>query len=380
MKNLIRSLLFASLCLLGHVVDAAEPAADRSRRLRLPETPFKYGDARLSKSLRERVAALDNTPSENPITDHGATLGRVLFYDTTLSLNGTTSCASCHQQQFAFTDGVKVSTGFDGQKVDRNSMSLVNLRYYRRGKFFWDERAASLEEQVLMPIENPVEMGHDLKKLTRQLAADPIYPPLFNAAFGDTRVTRERIGRALAQFLRSITSFRSRYDIGLAQVASPREDFPNFTAQENLGKQQFFGRALCADCHLPNHSRDQWTIFQLERPGNNGIDSNLPGDDFGVAEASGQETDRGLFKPSTLRNLDVTGPYMHDGRFHTVDQVIEHYNWSVRPHENLDARLQDFMANGMALPEVEKVALAKFLSTLTDQELLTDERYSDPFE
>ncbi|MEO1527269.1 MAG: cytochrome c peroxidase [Planctomycetota bacterium] len=375
----MKRIIVASLLLLVGLtaVHGAEPAT--ARKLSLPDVPFRYSESTLPEHVQHSLVRLDNTPADNPISDEGATLGRVLFYDPTLSANSTTSCASCHQQKFAFTDGVKVSTGFEGREVTRNSMSLVNLRYYQRGKFFWDERAESLEEQVLMPIENPVEMGHDLYKLTRQLAEDPIYPPLFESAFGDASVTRERIAKALSQFLRSITSFQSRYDVGLAQVRSPRDPFPNFSDEENLGKDQFFGRALCADCHLPEHDKKQWAVFQLSRPGNNGIDSNLPGDDVGVAERSGKEADRGLFKPSTLRNLDVTGPYMHDGRFHTVDQVIEHYNWSVRPHENLDSRLQDFMANGMALPEVEKVALAKFLSTLTDEQMLTDERYSDPF-
>ena len=378
MRSLLAAICFLALCSAKPAARSQQPVA--ARELHLPAIPFRYSGSDVPEHIRRSVAPLDNTPRNNPITDPGATLGRVLFYDPSLSANGTTSCASCHQQRFAFTDGVKVSTGFDGRRVTRNSMSLVNLRFYKRGKFFWDERADSLEDQVLMPIENPIEMGHDLKSLTRQLSADPIYPPLFESAFGDSAVTSDRIAKALAQFIRAITSFRSRYDIGLAQVDSPRDPFPNFTAQENLGKEQFFGRGLCADCHLPDHEKKQWVIFQLIRPGNNGIDSNLPGDDFGVGEETGKEADRGLFKPSSLRNLDVTGPYMHDGRFHTVDQVIEHYNWSVRPHENLDPRLDDFMANGMALPEVEKVALAKFLSTLTDQTLLTDERFSDPFE
>ena len=182
-------------------------------------------------------------------------------------------------------------------------------------------------------------------------------------------------------------SFDSRYDIGLRQVKSPTDPFPNFTDEENLGKTQFFGRALCADCHLPGHnaaagqqqSPRQWVIFQLQEPTNNGIDVDGPDSDAGVASHTGRSQDRGKFKASSLRNIDQTGPYMHDGRFVTVDGVIEHYNWSVRPHKNLDMRLSDFAANGLVLPEVPKVALAKFLSTLTDKKLLTDPKYSDPF-
>ncbi|MCO8124516.1 cytochrome-c peroxidase [Stieleria sp. TO1_6] len=361
------------------------------RQIQLPDEPFRYRLESFPVTVTAVMTALDNTPSDNPITDHGATLGRVLFYDRSLSVNGTVSCASCHDQKHAFSDPRASSLGFDGQSLARNSMSLVNLRFYRRGRFFWDERAASLEDQVLMPIENRLEMGHDLDQLVPQLQQDPIYPPLFRNAFNDPKVTEQRIAKALAQFVRSIVSFNSRYDIGLAQTQSPLEPFPNFTEQENLGKQQFFGRALCAECHLPGYRNEpfssdrtnfpssQWLVFQLRQPTNNGIDSGAADDDFGVATHSGNARDRGLFKASTLRNIDLTGPYMHDGRFETIDQVIEHYNWSVRPQENLDERLRDFAANGLALPEVPKVALAKFLSTLTDESLLTDPKYSDPF-
>ncbi|KAA5540041.1 cytochrome-c peroxidase [Roseiconus nitratireducens] len=363
----------------------ADVAPAQARQLSLPDRPYAYSRLEIPDHFRPHAAHLDNTPPENPITDDGATLGRVLFYDTTLSVNGTTACASCHRQENAFSEPRDKSIGFDGQQVDRNSMSLVNLRYYQRGKFFWDERAATLEQQVLMPIENPIEMGHNLSKLVNQLQQDPIYPPLFAKAFGDDRVSRDRIAKALAQFVRSIVSFRSRFDVGLAQVDSPQTPFPNFTDEENLGKKQFFGRGRCAECHLPTYrgldreaSTEQWSIFQLERPGNNGVDSE--GGDPGLGRSTGRRQDLGKFKPSTLRNIAVTGPYMHDGRFHTLDQVIEHYNWSVRPHENLDERLRDFAANGLALPEVPKVALAKFLRTLTDEQLLTDPMYADPFE
>ena len=352
------------------------------RRIGLPDTPFRYDHLDVPVRWVDVLSRLDNTPPDNPITDHGATLGRVLFYDTTLSANATTSCASCHLQKYGFSEPRSTSVGFRGEKVTRNSMSLVNLRFHSRGRFFWDERAATLEQQVLMPIENPVEMGHQLGPLVKQLSADPIYPPLFENAFGDRQITENRIARALAQFVRSIVSFGSRYDEGLRQVSSPLDPFPNFTEQENLGKEQFFGRARCAECHLPDHdskSMNQWLVFQLKEPGNNGIDMDTPKSDPGVASHSGRAQDRGKFKPSTLRNIGLTSPYMHDGRFVTLDQVIEHYNWSIRPHENLDPRLAEFSANGIALPEVPKVALAAFLETLTDESLATDPKYADPF-
>lgn len=323
---------------------------------------------------------LDNSPDDNPLTDAGATLGRVLFYDRTLSANQSTSCASCHRQENAFAEPLRVSVGFDGRKVSRNSMPLFNLRYAVSRKFFWDHRAATLEQQVLMPIQNEIEMGHQLPELVEQLANDPIYPPLFHAAFGDAKITDHRIARALAQFVRSIDSFRSRYDVGRAQVSEVTDPFPNFSRQENLGKEQFFGRALCSQCHLPslNDNQPQSAFFQLAKATVNGIDHE-DGSDIGIAAHTKVASDVGRFKSSSLRNIELTAPYMHDGRFGTLDEVIEHYNWSVKPHPNLDPLLEDFAANGLALPEVEKVALAKFLLTLTDKELIQDPRYADPF-
>ncbi|NND95880.1 MAG: cytochrome-c peroxidase [Pirellulaceae bacterium] len=353
------------------------------RVLNLPTVPHDYAPADLPQHFRSAARFRDNTPDSNPITNAGATLGRVLFYDRYLSANQKTACADCHQQRFAFTDDQKTSVGFDGQRVRRNSMSLVNVRYYRSGRMFWDERADSLEQQVLMPIENKIEMGNDLDRLIVQLSNDPIYPPLFDQAFGNRTVTKNRMGRALAQFVRAIVSYRSKYDVGRAAVENVTDPFPNFTPQENLGKEQFFGRGQCANCHLeqaPDEGHDQSAFFYLLRPAVNGIDSDSDEADRGVADYSDLAGDVGRFKVPSLRNIQLTAPYMHDGRFHTLDQVIEHYNWSVRPHPNLDPRLDDFAANGMALPEREKVALNQFLLTLTDEPLIADPKFSDPFQ
>ena len=383
-----RILVFAAMLLT-----AATHAGETARRVNLPKTPFTYSNSNWPAHVQSVAALFDNTPDDNPVTDHGATLGRVLFYDVTLSKNRTTSCASCHRQELAFTDDRRVSIGFDNKPVTRNSMSLINSRFYQRGRFFWDERAATLEEQVLMPIENEIEMGHKLNVLINQLQADPIYPPLFHQAFGEPTITRKRIAAALAQFVRSIVSFGSKFDIGRSKVSSVLDDFPNFTEQENLGKQQFFGRARCAECHLPDatasreryfedtipNRKRQSAFFFLSEPQANGIDSEIINNDPGVGEILQKKAALGKFKASSLRNIELTRPYMHDGRFKTLDQVIEHYNWSVGPHPNLDIRLQDFAANGLALPEREKVALAAFLRTLTDRKLITDPKFSDPF-
>ena len=383
-------ILAAAMPAAAAELDRSEPAA---RRLNLPATPHNYTNIDWPEHFAAVIERFDNTPADNPITDEGATLGRVLFYDPTLSVSGGVSCASCHQQSKAFTDPARVSLGHDGREVARNSMSLINVRFYQRGRFFWDERARTLEQQVLMPIVDDIEMGHDLDALPAQVAADPIYPKLFAFAFGDAEVTADRIAKALSQFVRSIVSYQSPYDVGLAAAGSINKPFANFTEQENLGKEVFLERGRCASCHLSNalpfnpNVKDgpmstgprQLAFFYLTRPAVNGIDYDTDDmADAGVGKNSGAPMDRGRFKSPSLRNVAVTGPYMHDGRIRTLDGVLEHYNWSIQPHENLDGRLVD-LQDGMGLPEVPKVALAKFLETLTDQSVLTDEKFSDPF-
>jgi len=413
--SLVISSIFLALTLTTLARSSAGEIAG-SRRLNLPDQPYRYSELKLPTYAAQVAKQFDNTPADNPITDHGATLGRVLFYDKTLSKNGTVSCASCHKQELAFTDDAPLSVGFDGRKVDRNSMSLVNSRFYRRGRFFWDERAETLEQQVLMPIENPIEMGHSLDVLVDQLSSDPIYQPLFVSAFGDSTITADRISKALAQFVRSIVSFDSRYDQGRQRAKSVEEPFANFTEQENEGKRLFFGEARCATCHVdggqPDDETDlfdlhfsperQTAFFYMNRPVVNGIDTepyeasgttigigngqlvSTPGikfdADVGVGLITGAQADIGRFKSPSLRCVDVTGPYMHDGRFRTIEAVVEHYNWSIRPHMNLDPRLQKLDNSGIALPQAEVDALVAFLKTLTDQALLTDPKYSDPFE
>lgn len=380
--------IFAAIT-IGMIATCEATADSPVRRVELPAQPHEYTKIPWPKHFRNHIARLDNTPDDNPITNAGATLGRVLFYDKSLSANHTTSCASCHQQEHAFTDPDKRSIGHKGEAVARNSMSLINSRFYQRGRFFWDERARTLEQQVVMPIEDSIEMGHDLNHLEEQLSGDPIYPPLFTDAFGESKVTQERIAKALAQFVRSIVSYRSKYDIGREQVRSIRSDFPNFSDEENRGKQIFLGQGRCANCHLShglpsdvaseNRGGRQDAFFHMLRPVANGIDADVSGVDQGVGGFNGVDLDIGRFKSPSLRNVEVTGPYMHDGRFATIHQVVEHYNWSVKPHPNLGGGLRQAAAEGMAIPEPDKDALVAFLMTLTDHELLADPKFSNPF-
>lgn len=312
----------------------------------------------------------DNTPVDNPVTNAGATLGRVLFYDKRLSANNTISCSSCHIQALGFTDDEVLSTGFEGGHTGRHSMRLANARYYNNGRFFWDERAATLEDQTLMPIQDSVEMGMTLEELVPKLQAVSFYPALFQAAYGDDAVTSDRISKALAQFVRSIVSTNSKFDQAFYNGTPANPDFNGtFTQQENRGRQIFGGGnggAGCNRCHTA-------TTHHGDAARNNGLDLTNDAD-----EGAGN----GRFKPPSLRNIGVTGPYMHDGRFSTLAEVVEFYNSGVQNNPNLDNRLRG--NNGqpirLNLSDADKAALVAFLETLDDDTLISDERYSDPFE
>ena len=337
----------------------------------LPAVAFNYANQDLPLHFTDPNHALgdlpieDNTPANNPITDAGATLGRVLFYDKRLSLTDTTSCSSCHIQANGFSDPDTLSIGFQGGLTDRHSMGLANAAYYQRGRFFWDERAATLEDQVLQPIENAVEMGSELNALVGELSGTTFYAALFADAFGTGEITSERMSFALAQFLRSLKSYQSKYDAGVAT------NFNNFTTQEAQGHRLFSndapgnGRSVgCNRCHEK--------AAQIgDNIRNNGLDLDTTND---------QGAGNGRFKVPSLRNIAVRAPFMHDGRFSSLEEVVEFYNSGVQAHPNLDNRL---MQNGnprlLNLTEAEKTAMVVFLNTLTDNEFISDEKFSNPF-
>jgi len=388
--------LFSGVLVFVSVLPLATvPAAERT--LNLPDVPYQYASVDLPSHFKQPAAEeFDNTPADNPVTDAGATLGRVLFYDTRLSGNNTVSCGSCHVQGHAFVDPNRFSNGFDGGLTSRHAMNLVNLRYHPRARFFWDERGGNLEAMVLLPVENPLEMGMDLAKLPGILAAEPRYATLFRQAFGDPEITNEGIARALAQFLRSMVSYQSRYDEGRRQTRSSQNDFPNYTAEENRGKAVFLRN--CATCHLPagvpfearlkaamrrKRSRtDQDAHFVMAgQPVNTGLDDDTARTDGGVGDITLKPLDAGRFKSPSLRNVEVTGPYMHDGRFPTLDAVIDHYSSGGKndPNKNVAVQPHDRRGRPVHFTSAEKAALISFLKTLTDAKFLSDPRFSDPF-
>jgi cytochrome c peroxidase len=346
----------------------------------LPSTPFNYANITLPNYLNTPpVNGQDNTPNNNPITDAGATLGRVLFYDKNVSANNTVACAGCHLQTNGFSDPLTFSKGFEGGLTGRNSMGIINARYYTNGRFFWDERAATLEEQTLLPIQDHVEMGMHLDSLVDKLGRIDYYASLFEDAFGDKAVTSDRVSKALSQFVRSIVSFNSKYDAGRANFPAntPQNqlpDFPNFTAQENRGKTIFFTNGGCAPCHGTE-------AFTARRAENNGLE--VTSVDEGVGGFNNNAGDVGKFKVPSLRNIELTAPFMHDGRFATLEEVVEHYNSGVQAHPNLSPPLRMGGPNGqprrLNLSNADKAALVAFLKTLTDNTVSAEAKYSSPF-
>jgi cytochrome c peroxidase len=362
-------------CKKNNDIVAVDPWADI---LNIPSVPFNYANITLPAYLSTpNIAGQNNTPANNGITDWGATLGRVIFYDKNVSLNNTISCASCHSQSTAFSDNLALSKGFLGGNTGRNSMGLTNARFYPNGRFFWDERAATLEIQTLLPIQDHVEMGMHLDTLVNRFKNLSYYPSLFTKAFGDATVNNDRISKSLSQFIRSIVSYESKYDAGRATLpvnaAPPTFNFSNFTVQENRGLQLFFTPQLaCAACHGTE-------TFTAAMAKHNGLD--LTTTDRGFGAVSNNIANDGKFKVPSLRNVELTAPFMHDGRFATLEQVVEHYNSEIKNHPNLDPALKQ--PNGLPkqlnLSVADKAALVAFLKTLTDTRMITDVKYASPF-
>ena len=317
-------------------------------------------------------------PSNPAVTNHGATLGRVLFYDPQLSINNSVSCGSCHHQSKAFADGLQGSVGFGGKVTPRNSMAIVNPTINRN--LFWDSRVQSLPDLILEPIQNHVEMGmEDLDILTKKLSATDYYPELFKKAYGSEMVNSNRIADAMAQFLSSIKSTNSKFDEGATN------DFRNYSNMEQLGKDLFFSeRAQCSGCHAGanfsapdfpggEYGGDSFGSGTGDVRGTTNIGLDFVSDDNGLSA--------GRFRIPTLRNIALTAPYMHDGRFETLDEVIEHYDSGVKAHPQLDPKFisDDGSPVKLSLTTLEKRAMIAFLHTLTDEQFINESMYSDPF-
>ncbi|MGY6562798.1 MAG: cytochrome-c peroxidase [Luteibaculaceae bacterium] len=311
-------------------------------------------------------------PQDNPLTIEGIELGRKLFYDKTLSINNNISCASCHKQEYAFSDPARFSTGSTGVLGVRNSMTLANIGWAPR--FFWDGRMSTLEELVLHPIPDPKEMALPWEDAESRLNNNPVYPALFMKAFGTNSIDRNLVSKAIAQFMRTLISSESKFD-------RVRRGQDTFTALEALGFDLFreeggdplFGGMGGADCfHCHGSENRLFTDMQMR---NNGLDAVF--NDLGFGGFTGNPLDYGKFKVPTLRNVEVTGPFMHDGRFNNLMEVMEHYNSGGVPSETIDVNMK-FDEGGLGLTEHSKQAVIAFMLTLTDHDFLTNPNFSNP--
>ena len=334
--------------------------------------------------------SLSNPNRDVNIDAMKATLGKVLFYDKELSIDGSTSCGSCHKQEYAFADDATFSEGLNENDTDRNSFALgsfvsLRLEYYgsafsttTTGKLFWDERADNFMDQMTQTFNNPKEMGIDEAELESRVNSKDYYNIIAKKAYGTDQLTHTQIKLAIAEFMSAIHTTKSPFDIALNDMGastSLETDFDRFSASENLGKQLF--NQNCQSCHV--RSLIPISANNFIQSANNGLD--LVYTDQGIGGVSLNENDNGRFKIPSLRNVAVTGPFMHDGRFETLEEVVDFYNDGIQAHPNLHIQLQD--DNGLPkklnLTNTEKKALLDFLNTLTDHSFLTNPLFKDPF-
>lgn len=323
-----------------------------------------------------------------PVERDKAILGRVLFYDKNLSKDGKIACGSCHKQEAGFGDTEAISPGIYDRLGERNAIALSSVSnfsaYYGTDlngdlaiRFFWDNRAPTAKDQSQGSLTNPKEMGMHMEEVANAVRSQPYYTPLFKKAYGDVNVTSDRVLESIANFVNAMGSYESRFDEAAVKAMNNQyfldnlKDFPTFTAAENAGKKIYQNN--CASCHSPVMGRPM--LFNAS----NGLDEATTAD-RGVGPVTLNFKDEGTFKVPTLRNIALSAPYMHDGRFKTLEEVVEHYNSGIKSHPNLHAFLKSGnQPKRLNLNEQDKQNLIAFLHTLTDDRQRTAVRFSDPF-
>jgi cytochrome c peroxidase len=300
-------------------------------------------------------------PSDNPQTAEGIALGKKLFFDQILSANGTQACASCHSPQNAFTDNTPTSVGIDGVSGNRNSMPLFNLAWNYNERFNWDGSALSLERQAEEPVENPIELHSNWEAVVDRLQNHPDYPELFQLAFKTNTITKELTTKAIAQFERTLISANSKFDnYSLGQAT--------LTTQELNGLDVFLreDKGDCFHCH-GNPNNPLWTDNDFH---NNGLDATFT--DLGLGAVTGDPNDNGKFRSPSLRNLAFTAPFMHDGRFATIDDVISHYSEGLQNSSTIDPLMKQIDQGGVQLSDQDKSDLKVFLLALSDPSFINN--------
>ncbi len=305
-------------------------------------------------------------PIDNPQTIEGVALGKKLFFDSILSGDNTQACADCHAPENAFTDITRFSEGIDGSLGNRNSMPIFNLAWNYDEKFFWDGRVFSLEHQAFQPVTNPIEMKATWTAVSLKLQEHAEYPTLFQQAFGTPTIDSTLVTKAIAQFERTLISANSRFDKHLLGELTP-------TAQELEGFNVFMDetRGDCFHCH-GNANNPLWTdnIFH-----NNGLDAVIT--DLGLGEVTGDPADNGKFKSPSLRNLAFTAPYMHDGRFNSLEEVINHYSEGLQNSPTIDPLMKKVALGGVQLSAEDKINLKAFLLSLSDETFISNPNFQN---
>lgn len=324
-------------------------------------------------SIEYKGLPTPDLPPDNELTIEAVKLGRMLFYEKMLSKNSIQSCATCHVQKDGFSDKNQFSEGVEKKLGGRQAMAVFNMAWHQNG-FFWDGRAASLREQSLKPIQDPLEMNETLSNMIAKLQASNKYKDQFTRAFSNGQINETNVSLALEQFMFAIVSNNSKYD----RVQEGKEQF---TASETRGKNLFFTEfdpsgkvkgAECFHCHSgPNFTNDDFF--------NNGLDSDIDMKDDGRLKVTKNNSDKAKFLVPSLRNIEFTAPYMHDGRFKTIEEVINHYNINVKNSSTIDILMQyNLQPGGLGLNSDDVADLKAFLLTLSDDTLIKNSSFSDP--
>ena len=325
---------------------------------------FEYGD----------LLPTPNIPEDNQLTIQTVKLGRMLFYETKLSKGEVHACAECHRQADGFSDSLRLSIGVEGLEGKRQAMPIFNLAWHTN-EFFWDGRSHLLRDQALKPIQDELEMNETLENVIAKLGETTLYTEQFTRAFGSDEITSEKMALAMEQFMMTIVSFNSKYDKYLAGETTLTESEARGLALFEGEYNPFFPEtsgADCAHCHGGlNFKNDEYM--------NNGLDTEANLLDIGREMVTENAADRGKFKVPSLRNIAKTAPYMHDGRFTSLEEVINHYNEGIQNSPTAEITVINTMATGLLLTDEDKVDLINFLKTLTDETYLNEAAYSSPF-
>lgn len=305
-------------------------------------------------------------PADNPLTEEGIALGKKLFFDTILSGDNTISCASCHHPENAFTDTNSFSEGVNNTIGTRNAMPLFNLAWNYDERFAWDGKEFGLENQAFEPVSNEIEMHSNWQEVAEKLQGDEEYPSLFEQAFGSATIDSTNVVKAIAQFERTLISANSKFDQYLLGETE-------LTANELNGLDVFLReeKGDCFHCH-GSENNPLWTDNDFH---NNGLDATFT--DLGLGAVTGNPNDNGKFKTPSLRNLAFTAPYMHDGRFETLDEVIDHYSEGLQFSETIDPLMKQVNLGGVNLSETDKVDLKAFLLTLSDYNFINNPDFQE---